>query len=176
MWVTDQLVWLILKNDELRALEAELLEDWEEAASLDYLNSFDKKVPADIFFEKLIAGLREALLGLQNALRIADNESMRLWQMELANLKKGNFEDNYERITALEGYLNNASEKVIKDKLSNFIKTDILNSEKMTPLFLRLAQERNKANLDEIKRRQWCTVPLPRSKGQVYYGILRIPV
>ena len=156
-----------LLEDELRELEAGLLEDWEEAASLDYLHSFDKKVPADIFFEKLITGSREALLGLQHALRCAEKESMSSWQVELANLKKGNFENNYERITVLEGSLNNASEKLIKDKLSNFIKTDILNSEKMTPLFLRLAQERNNACLDEIKDDNG--VPFPSSEARARY-------
>jgi hypothetical protein len=47
--------------------------------------------------------------------------------------------------------LNEASERTIKNKIGNFIKTDVLNSEKMTPLFLRLAQEKCCASLDEIK-------------------------
>jgi exonuclease III len=154
-------------EDELLDLEAGLLEDWEEAATLDYLQSFDKKVPADIFFENLLAGSRDALFGLQNALKAAEKESLRQWLSELANLKKGNVEECYDRIKVLESYLNNASEKLIKDKLSNFIKTDVLNSEKMTPLFLRLAQERNSSCLEEIKDDYG--VPFPNSDARDRY-------
>jgi hypothetical protein len=38
--VTDTVVEV---EDELLVLEAELLEDWDEAASLDYLNGFGKR-------------------------------------------------------------------------------------------------------------------------------------
>jgi hypothetical protein len=37
-------------EEELRVLEADLLEDWGAAASIDYLRTFIKKVPADVFF------------------------------------------------------------------------------------------------------------------------------
>jgi hypothetical protein len=60
------------------------------------------------------------------------------------------YERNYDRICALENRLNDASEKHVSDRLNNYLKTDLLNSEKMTPLFLRLAQEKNNAALSEI--------------------------
>jgi exonuclease III len=138
-------------EDELRILEAELLEDWDEAATLDYLNGFGKKVPADIFFEQLISGSRDALLRFQNSVKFSENEARRAWLEELAELKKGNVLVNSDRITELEGLLNDSSERAIKNKIGNFIKTDVLNSEKMTPLFLRLAQEKCCASLDEVK-------------------------
>jgi hypothetical protein len=116
--------------DKLRILEAELLEDWEEAATLDYFDDFRKKVPGDIFFEHLISGSRDALLSFQNAVKHSENEARRTWLEELAELKKGNAERNYDRITDLESKLNDASERVIKNKIGNFIKTDVLNSEK----------------------------------------------
>ncbi len=116
-----------------------LLEDWGAAASLDYLRAFIKKVPADAFFEALIAGSREALLGLQISINFADTEARKSWLSELAELKRGNIGVNHERILALEGFLNEASERLIPNKINNFIKTDVLNSEKMTHLFLTLA-------------------------------------
>ncbi len=75
-------------EDELRILEAELLEDWDEAATLDYLNGFGKKVPADILFEQLISGARDALLRFQNSVKSAENEARRAWLEELASSKK----------------------------------------------------------------------------------------
>jgi hypothetical protein len=146
--VTDNVVEV---DDELLVLEAELLEDWDDAASLDYLTGFGKKVPAYVFFEHLISGSRDALLSFQNSVRFSENEARRAWLEELAELKKGNIERHYDRITELEGMLNEASERTIKNIIGNFIKTDVLNSEKMTPLFLRLAQEKCCTSLDEIK-------------------------
>ncbi len=89
-------------------------------------------------------------MSFQNAVKHSENEARRTWLEELAELKKGNAERNYDRITVLESKLNDASERVIKNKIGNFIKTDVLNSEKMTPLFLRLAQEKSSASLEEI--------------------------
>jgi hypothetical protein len=127
--VTDSVVEV---EDELLVLEAELLEDCDDAASLDYLTGFGKKVPADVFFEHLISGSRDALLSFQNSVRFSENEARRAWLEELAELKKRNIERHYDRITELEGMLNEASERTIKNKIGNFIKTDVLNSEKMT--------------------------------------------
>jgi hypothetical protein len=63
-----------------------------------------KKIPADNFFEALIAGSRDALLGLQMSTRFADTEAKKPWLSELAELKKGNTERNHERILVLEGF------------------------------------------------------------------------
>jgi hypothetical protein len=104
-------------EDELRNLEAELLEDWDEVATLDYLNGFGKKVPADIFFEQLISGSRDALLQFQNSVKFSENEARRAWLEELAELKKGNVLINSDRITELEGFLNDSSERAIKNRI-----------------------------------------------------------
>ncbi len=136
---------------ELQELEASILEDWMDVAPIEYLRGFDSQVPADVFFENLITGTRDALYSFQSAVHRAETEQRKTWLADLAALKKGNIMQNYDRIVVLEGYLNEASERLIAQKLSNFIKIDVLNSEKMTPLFLRLAQERNSASLSEIK-------------------------
>jgi hypothetical protein len=81
---------------------------------------------------------------------LSENEARRVWLEEIAALKKGNFDRNYDRIIFLEGLLNEASERTITNKIGNFLKTDVLNSEKMTPLFLRLAQEKCSACVEEI--------------------------
>jgi hypothetical protein len=117
-------------EEELRELEVDLQEDWGATEPLEYLCSFNKKVPADDFFEALIVGSRDALLGLQISIRFANTEARKSWLSELAEIKKGNIERNHERILVLEGFLNDASERLIHDKIGNFLKTDVLNSEK----------------------------------------------
>ncbi len=74
--------------DELVELEADIQEAWLEAAPLDYLRGFDSQVPADIFFENLISGTKDALLCLQSAVLQAENRLRKAWISELATLKK----------------------------------------------------------------------------------------
>jgi hypothetical protein len=50
----------------------------------------------------------------------------------------------------LEKKLNDASEKFIAERLCNYIKLDTLNSEKMTPRFLRIAKDNNVSDLSII--------------------------
>jgi hypothetical protein len=57
---------------------------------------------------------------------------------------------NFERICELEKKLNDASEKFIAERLGNYIKQDTLNSEKMTPRFLRIAEDNNVSDLSVI--------------------------
>ncbi len=68
----------------------------------------------------------------------------------MSALKAANYTQNFDRICTLESILNDLSEKYISDRLSNFIKTDVLNSEKMTPHFLRLAETQNNVDLTAI--------------------------
>ncbi|MFN9898398.1 MAG: hypothetical protein ACK55Z_06285, partial [bacterium] len=58
---------------------------------------------------------------------------------------------NFDRITVLENLLNAASEKFVADRLSNYVKSDILNSEKMTPKYLRIAEKNVEISLYVIK-------------------------
>ncbi len=48
--------------------------------------------------------------------------------------------------------LNDASEKLIADRLSNYVKNDVLNAEKMTPRFLKIAKKNVESNLSSIRR------------------------
>jgi hypothetical protein len=137
--------------EELRVLEEGLMDDWTRAAPIEYLRGFESQVPADIFFENLISATKEALLGLQTAVYRAENKLRKEWIAELMLLKNGNQAPNVDRINTLECHLNEASERLISQKIGNFIKTDVLNSEKMTPLFLRLAQEKSNASLSEVR-------------------------
>ncbi|MFO0003212.1 MAG: hypothetical protein ACK559_18990, partial [bacterium] len=67
---------------ELQELEEGLQADWMEAAPLDYLRGFDRQVQPDDFFENLIAGSRDALVGLQTAVQRAENRLRQEWLAE----------------------------------------------------------------------------------------------
>ena len=72
------------------------------------------------------------MITFQNFLRKTAAATKQAWIDEVVRLKITDFERNYDRICVLEELLNNASEKLIRDKLINYVKSDVLNSEKMT--------------------------------------------
>ena len=43
------------------------------------------------------------------------------------------YSQNVDRINFLESKLNEASERYVSERLGNYVKTELLNSEKMTP-------------------------------------------
>jgi hypothetical protein len=136
---------------ELLAATTELPTLWNNSATLDYLRGFDRQVQNDVFFEEQVACTKEAMLSLQSKIKEAESRNKRNWTIELSRLKTGNFAANFERICHLETLLNNASEKFVSDRIGNFIKTDVLNSEKMTPRFLKLAESNISSEISEIK-------------------------
>jgi hypothetical protein len=50
----------------------------------------------------------------------------------------------------LEGLLNEASERYVLERVNNFVKTDLLNNEKMTPRYLRIAESFNPDDQSKI--------------------------
>ncbi len=78
------------ETERLTRLEAEVVENWLRVASLDYLYTFERQVPDDIYFEMLIENTRKSLLDLQNHVRSSEKRLIRLWTMEMARLKNEN--------------------------------------------------------------------------------------
>jgi hypothetical protein len=138
--------------DELENSMAALPAAWNRMAALNYLESFERQVGADLFFEKLIENVRGDLLNLQKHIKTVESAKRNEWIRELINLKKNGYEVNFDRIVELENLLNDASEKLIADRLSNYIKNDVLNAEKMTPRFLKIAEKDVESNLSSIRR------------------------
>jgi hypothetical protein len=131
------------EREELTVLQADLPEDWLEAATLDYIRSFDRQVTPCDLFESLLTNTKRSMLTLQKNIKTAESSAKKLWTSELANLKANGYTANFDRICELEKKLNDASEKFIADRLGNYIKLDTLNSEKMTPRFLKIAKDIN---------------------------------
>jgi bacterioferritin (cytochrome b1) len=124
-------------------LEAEMEEDWRQVAPLEYLYTFERQVKDDVYFELLIGNTRKSLLDLQSHIRSSEKKLVRVWTAELAGLKNADYVRNIDRILQLEGLLNEASERYVLERVNNFVKTDLLNNEKMTPRYLRIAESFN---------------------------------
>jgi exonuclease III len=139
--------------EEILVLEADLATEWAAASSIEYLQSFERQVTPDVFFENLVEDCKISLITLQNRVKTAANKDRKAWTTELAVLKKsGAYGANVERINYLETKLNDASDRYVSERLGNYIKTDVLNSEKMTPKFLKIAESGQKTDLSVIKR------------------------
>ncbi len=138
--------------DELVNALADLPAAWNRMASLQYLESFVRQVNADVYFEKLIANVRADLLNFQKHVKTVESAERKEWIRELLHLKSTGYEENFDRIVDLENLLNDASEKYISDSLSNYVKSDVLNSEKMTPRFLKIAEKNVESSLSSIRK------------------------
>jgi exonuclease III len=137
---------------ELENKMADLPAAWIRVADLHYLEGFERQVNPDVFFEMLIKNVRNDLLNLQRHIKTVESASRNERIRELVLLKKAGYEENFDRIAELESWLNEASEKLIADRLSNYVKSDVLNSEKMTPRFLKIAEKSVESNLSSIRR------------------------
>jgi hypothetical protein len=94
-----------------------------------------------------------SLITLQNRIKSAANRYRKEWTTELAALKKaGTYSYNVDRINYLESKLNEASERYVSERLGNYVKTELLNSEKLTPKFLKIAESSQKSDLSVIKK------------------------
>lgn len=71
--------------------------------------------------------------------------------MSLAELQTGGLNRNRDEILEIESKLNGIEERINKDKVANYLKEDILNNEKITPRFLRLAKTVNTDSLEKIR-------------------------
>ncbi len=129
------------EDTRLADLEADLPRIRITLMDLHHLRAFPRRVDPDLFFESLLDNCRKSLINLQSHTKQLESAQKKAWTMDLVRLKKENYTANFDRITELENLLNVASEKFVADRLSNYVKSDILNSEKMTPKYLRIAEK-----------------------------------
>jgi hypothetical protein len=84
---------------------------------------------------------------------------------ELFILRK-NYDLNLERISDLENKIAGIIEREVADKVSNFIKDDIINFEKMTPRFLDIARAKRTDSLCLIKDNEGKDFSDPEERGK----------
>jgi hypothetical protein len=60
-------------------LEADLATEWAAASSIEYLQSFERQVTPDVFFENLVEDCKISLITLQNRVKTAANRDRKAW-------------------------------------------------------------------------------------------------
>jgi Reverse transcriptase (RNA-dependent DNA polymerase) len=93
----------------------------------------------DAFFEELIRYTKNAAFKLQKNSGIKDKQAKEKIISDLLSLRKRHLE-NDEKIRNLESELDLITSRDVADRVQNYLKSDILNREKMTPKFLTLAR------------------------------------
>ncbi|MFN9901583.1 MAG: hypothetical protein ACK55Z_22930, partial [bacterium] len=104
----------------------------------------------DIFFEDIIVFSSKAALRVQRLLKQAENLDRQNTLKNLRLLKNNGFNENFDEIQVLENRLNLWEEGINSDKVINYLKTTILNDEKITTQFLRLAKTLHTDSLEKI--------------------------
>ena len=107
--------------------------------SLDEISRLPRNIDDDEFFEVLIFKINKAVLDLQCKSVGAEKIRIKFLKSELNQLKK-NYIGNRSLIGDLEDELGLILEAELEDKIRNYIKTESLNQEKMTPTFLNMAK------------------------------------
>jgi hypothetical protein len=120
--------------------------------SYDHLQRYQRKCDDDIFFEKLIVLTRDAAIKLQKSSTKAENfEKTKLLEKLRTFKKNGSYSTNFDSIQEIEARLNEIEDMRNTDMISNYLKSDVLDNEKITPHFLRLAKTINSDSLEKIK-------------------------
>jgi len=133
-------------------LAASMGRAWTEVMSYDFLQQQERKCTDDVFFEKLIEYVRKAALKIQSLVKKAEELDRNALLKKLAELKTaGSFDNNFVQIQEIENRLNLLDEKINADKVVNYLKSDVLNNEKITPHFLRLAKTLSSDSLEKIR-------------------------
>ena len=131
-------------------LTDQLAEAWRPIMPLNEIELMPRGCDDDSFFELLSANINKNVLCLQGKILCAEQKLRKSLSAELAELK-GDFTGNYADICRLEKILNDSYEAEIADKVQNYMKYDIVNNEKMTPRFLRMAKTLSAGNLSSIR-------------------------
>ena len=121
-------------------------------SSYERLQQHPRNCDDDEFFEKLIVNTSKAALKLQNLAKRAEIQYRDKLYTELRGYKtRDGYNEHHDRILDIENELNLMEERNNSDKVTNYLKSDILDSEKITPHFLRIAKTLNNDSLDKIK-------------------------
>jgi len=125
-------------QDRCRELIAELPE-------LEFFENLTLTCNKDVFFEVLTMSVKTYALSFQNEFYRLRRESKKSTEERIKMLKR-NFAANHREILQLERKLSNLMEGEMREKLSNFRAFEGLHSEKITPVFLKMAKGASKTD------------------------------
>jgi hypothetical protein len=115
----------------------------------------------DVFIEILINGIKNAVISHQSFISKIIEQSRKNLVKKLANLKL-NVLDNFDEISRLEIELRNINEIELNSELEKNPNFATLNSERITPFFVKMAkgsmQERSQTEIRDSTGREFATV------------------
>ncbi len=129
-------------------------ESWNRVISYDGLQQYPRNCDDDVFFEKLIDITSKAAFKMQKLSSEAENFVRKNLLKKLWELKHNNVNgpERQNEIQEVEKKLNDMDEKINDDKVENYLEFSILDGEKITPHFLRIAETLNSDSLEKIRR------------------------
>ncbi len=149
-----RVVGISVEEEERRTILARQLdESWTRILPYAALKLYPRQCEDDIFLERLIESTSNAAFKLQQLVSIAENSERKNLLENLRILKRGNsYVANFQEIQEIERKLNEIEERTNADKVVNYLKTDILDNEKITPHFLRIAKTVSNDSLEKIRK------------------------
>jgi len=149
-----RVVGISVDEEERRTILARQLdESWTRILPYAALQQYPRQCDDDLFFERLIESTSNAAFKLQQLVSIAENSERKNLLENLRVLKRGNgYVANFQEIQEIESKLNAIEERTNADKVVNYLKTDILDNEKITPHFLRIAKTVSNDSLEKIRK------------------------
>ncbi len=140
-------------------------EAWDRVVAYNILQQYPRKCDDDYFFELLITFTSRAAFKLQDSSNRAENLDRNRLLERLVNLKKRDrYQAEIENIIEIENKLSAIEERKNADKVVNYLKSEVLDGEKITPHFLRLAKTLNNDSLEKIRRDNGQAFPNKRER------------
>jgi hypothetical protein len=134
-------------------IRARVAEAWTDVISYERLQNYPRNCDDDIFFESLIMYTSKAAMTLQSRAILAENCERTGLLGRLKKIKQNDrYEAEFDTVKEIESRLNQIEEKINEDKVTNYLKSQILDNEKITPHFLRLAKTLNPDSLEKIRK------------------------
>jgi hypothetical protein len=116
---------------------------------IELLYNFDLSVGDDIFLEVLLNNFRNDVTSYQ---AFINKFKFDIKNQLTSKIRYACETENWTEADLLEDKLTKLNEQILRDRLTNSNLFDILNNEKMTPMFLKLAKiSTNQGSLSEIK-------------------------
>jgi hypothetical protein len=115
------------------------------------IDKFPFNISHDLFLDYLVNCIRNDTVSLQRFITKTKCARTKKILAEL-NILKCDYQINLDQISLLEAELNNANEKFMRSELEKYRHFEVLNSEKITPAFLKLARCSNaEYSLHDVK-------------------------
>ncbi len=138
---------MIVRENRLNTLS-----EIKERIDFDYILSLELNTTQHTFMEVLLNNLRNELFSLQQFIKISQKKDLNLLYTQLSN-EKSNAPLNLNRIEELESIILRFNDDLAHAELMHFKDFELINSEKLTPTFLKLFRSRNKeSKLSDIQR------------------------